>query len=84
MLPNNEDFLIDLDRAYEAAERGDYRAAERWTSLAERKLAMLRQVLDTADRIGITPKMLEGVLERVFESSRPVPPKELSPGKSPG
>ena len=59
MRPNNENFLIDLERAFEAAERGDYRDAERWTGLAERKVAMIRRGLDSAGKAGLTPKMIE-------------------------
>ena len=42
------DFFIELDRANEAAIRGDLRDAERWIGLAERKFSMLRRTLKTA------------------------------------
>jgi len=53
------DFLVDLDRACEAAARGDYRDAERWTGLAERKLSMLRRACDVAIKAGWKPDLLE-------------------------
>ena len=60
MLPNQTNHLIDLVRAHEAAERGDYRAAERWTGLAERKVAMLRRLFDTACKAGLHARDAEG------------------------
>lgn len=42
------DCFIELDRANEAAIRGDLRDAERWIGLAERKFSMLRRTLRTA------------------------------------
>lgn len=53
------DFLADLDRACEAAARGDYRDAERWTGLAERKLSMVRRACEVAIKAGWKPDLLE-------------------------
>ncbi len=51
MLLNPETFMADLDRASEAAARSDYRDAERWTGLAERKLAVMRKLFDVAEKV---------------------------------
>jgi hypothetical protein len=59
----NDDFMIDLDRAREAAERGDLREAERWTALAERKLAMIRHTYQIVLKAGWKPEMLKDVID---------------------
>jgi hypothetical protein len=55
------DFLADLDRACEAAARGDFRDAERWTGLAERKLSMARRFLRTAIDAGFEKELGKAV-----------------------
>jgi hypothetical protein len=59
MFTTDIDFFEDLDRACEAAARGDFSAAERWTGLAERKLAMMRRMCELAVKIGWKPEMMK-------------------------
>ena len=69
-------FLVDLDRACEAAARGDYREAERWTGLAERKLSMVRRACDVAIKAGWKPDLLEFLQTERIPAPAPALPKE--------
>jgi hypothetical protein len=78
MTTTEMDFLVDLDRAREAAARGDYRDAERWTGLAERKFSIVRRVCEVAFKAGWKPDLLEFLQAGQTGAPAPAPalPKE--------